>query len=147
MMRFFIAWLVLGIGLLLQISLVYHGIVIDFAFAALIASALVLSFEEVISLALFSGFFLNWRGSFDLPILVIVLYPLAVVVFQKFFRWQGWFGLIASTAVGFLFLAFSEYAHFFSLGMATFGLDLIVGTGFGVLTFWLLRSQKIGSLA
>lgn len=136
-MRFLLAILLLGIALILQFLFSF-----DFAFAVLIAFAVALEFWELLFLILCSVFFLNWQPAPSLTIAVIALYPLVVFASHRFFRWQGWFGMIVSIAVGIFILTLAANPEFIVHDAAMFVLDILLGMGLGAIGYGTVRATS-----
>lgn len=139
--RFFTAFLFLLLALALELFLENtFGPWINFALAALIASAFCLSFTELLFLILFSVFVLNWQPAFSLDMLVFAVLPILIFVLKKLIPFKAWLGNLIMLGVGALGLYLILGPYFLLKEFNIFLLDLFGVLMFGELTFAVLKT-------
>ena len=133
---FFPVFLIVAIAVVFQLK--FGGVIgygYDFALAALIGAAFFVSFLELLVLALFTIFLINWQPGMSIEMLSILILPTITFLGRRILPGKAWF-----SSIGFLFfgiLLFYVVADFneFLNNFGTILSSALFGVLFGVLVF------------
>jgi len=107
--------------------------------AALLTAVFFLEFLEILLLALFAAWLLNWQPGVSAELLFFLLLPLFFFALARFSPWRRWLSAVVATIAGITLLYLGrDYSSFLVLPHLVFA-DILFSVAFGMLLYQILR--------
>jgi hypothetical protein len=101
------------------------------------------NYLEILFLAFFSSFLINWKPHLSIEIMLFFLIPQLIYFILKFFKLENWLTLlICLISVNLLFYAVVNY-HFFVNYLNYIIYDILISTLWGILVYLIFKEEKL----
>lgn len=138
--KFFLAFGLAAVVLFLQIELSYFlSFRPNLILAFLIAASFFYNLGEILALALFSIFMLNWQPSLSFEILIILVFPVLAFYLRRVFPWQNWLNNLVLIFIGLVIFYLAVNPFVFSFDNLKFQGEIIASLISGSINFAVFR--------
>jgi hypothetical protein len=101
------------------------------------------NYLEILFLAFFSSFLINWKPHLNTEVILIFLIPQLIYFILKIFKLENWLTLlICLISANLLFYGVVNY-HFFTNYLNYIIYDILISTLWGILVYLIFKEEKL----